>query len=35
MYVDRQPPSFVKGFGVAASDDSVDAFIKSWRTMRR
>lgn len=35
MYVERQPPSFVKGFSVAASDDSADTFIKSWRTMRR
>ena len=35
MYVERQPPSFVKGFWVAASDDSADTFIKSWRTMRR
>lgn len=35
MYVERQPPSFVRGFSVAASDDSADTFIKSWRTMRR
>ncbi len=35
MYVERQPPSFVKGYWVAASDGSADTFIKSWRTMRR
>jgi len=35
MYVERQPTSVVKGFWVAASDDSADTFIKSWRTMRR
>jgi hypothetical protein len=35
MYLERQPPAFMKGFSVAASDDSADTFIKSWRTMRR
>lgn len=35
MYVERQPPAFVRGFSVAASDDSADAVIRSWRTLRR
>ena len=35
MRVERQPPSFVNGFWVAASDDSADTFITSWRTMGR